>query len=51
MIEEKIAFINDIDDKSFINDESSKELHYFRCPKCGSYHVVRMAHIQERQAY
>ena len=41
MIEEKIAFINDIDDKSFINDECNKELHYFRCPKCGSYHVVR----------
>ena len=41
MIEEKLAFINDVDDKSFINDECNKELHYFRCPKCGSYHVVR----------
>ena len=27
MIEEKIAFINDIDDKSFINGECNKELH------------------------
>lgn len=51
MIEEKIAFINDIDDKSFINGVCNKELHYFRCPKCGSYHVVKMALIQERQAY
>lgn len=41
MIEEKLAFINDVDDKSFINGECNKELHYFRCPKCGSYHVVR----------
>lgn len=41
MIEEKLAFINDVDDKSFINCECNKELHYFRCPKCGSYHVVR----------
>ena len=41
MVEEKLAFINDVDDKSFINDECNKELHYFRCPKCGSYHVVR----------
>lgn len=41
MIEEKLAFINSLNDKSFINDECNKEVHYFRCPKCGSIHTVR----------
>ena len=39
MIEEKLAFINSLNDKSFINDECNKEVHYFRCPKCGSNHM------------
>lgn len=39
MIEEKLAFINSDDDKSL--DEDNGDMRFYKCPKCGSYHIVK----------
>ena len=39
MIEEKLAFINRYDDKSL--DEDNGGIRFYKCPKCGSYHIVK----------
>ena len=39
MIEEKLAFINGHDDKSLDEDKGNKR--FYKCPKFGSYHILR----------
>lgn len=39
MIEEKLTFINEDNDKSL--DEDSGGTRFYKCPKCGSYHIVK----------
>ena len=42
MIDNKLSFINGTDDKTFVESESEDSLvKYYKCPKCGSYHIVR----------
>ena len=41
MIENKLSFINGLNDKTFTSVKDEGDTKFYRCPKCGSYHVVK----------
>lgn len=41
MIDNKYSFINGLDEEKFISFDNDGDLKFYRCPKCGSYHVVK----------
>lgn len=42
MIDNKYTFINDFDEKNFIDSNDIPcDVRFYKCPKCGSYHIVK----------
>ena len=46
MIENNFNFINGFNEKEFIDSSvTSCDARFYKCPKCGSYHIVRNVSI------
>lgn len=42
MIDNNYSFINDFEEKNFIDSNDALcDVKFYRCPKCGSYHIVK----------
>lgn len=51
MIKEKLAFINQINEKNIIESLIEEKIIIVRCPNCGSFHIIRNGHYVRKVAH